>query len=104
EAIGTKQKSIDEMLAEYKQKEKAHAALSEQKADLQKQIPIPASPPVSPDVSALQAQIMQDYQRDPVNTTILLNQAIVAKELGPIKEMLDGIKQERRDASMRENL
>jgi hypothetical protein len=110
-AIEGKQKSIDEILSEYKTKEKQFAELSQKKSELQKQtssLPIapmaPPPPPTDPQMAQIHQQLLADMQRDPVGTSIMLNQAIVQKEIGPLLERLRQDDEARRDSSMREGL
>jgi hypothetical protein len=112
-AIEGKQKSIDEILAEYKAKERQFADLSQKKAELQKQTPqegitnIPFSSPqatTDPQMAQIHQQLLADMQRDPVGTSIMLNQAIVQKEIGPLLERLRQDDEAKRDLSMRDGL
>lgn len=110
-AIEEKTKSIDEIMQDYKAREKKLHELSQQKADLSKQLPpIPATTsqvnPNDPQMLALHQQILADMQRDPVNTSIMLNQALVKKELEPLMQRFqqeDEIRQDglRRDSFQR---
>jgi len=110
-AIEGKQKSIDEMLSEYKAKEKFHQELAQKKAELNKQVPqqatvpiIPPPNPQDPQMAQIHQQILADMQRDPVGTTIMLNQAIVQKEIAPLLERLRQEDEVKRDGNLRDNL
>lgn len=104
-----KEKSIDEMMADYKAREKKLHELSQQKADLSKQLP-PLAPlnaaqvnPNDPQIQQMHQQILADMQRDPVNTSIMLNQALVKKELEPLIQRFQQEDEMRQDGLRRES-
>ena len=108
-AIEQKQKSIEEIMADYKAKEKQLHELGAKKSELQKQAPvispseIPANPN-DPQVQQLHQQIMADMQRDPVQTSIMLTEALLAKKLEPIMERYKQEEEMRQDAAKRDSL
>jgi hypothetical protein len=105
-----KQKSIDEMLTEYKDKERQFKELSRTQAETVKQMPpaLPASLPVAPapgqDMNQLHQQILQDMRNDPVGATVMLTQALLDKKLEPLMERFQQEEEVRRDGAMRENI
>lgn len=115
-AIVEKQKSIDEIIADYKVKEREYSELSQKKSELSKNPPAPPQPiqtvpfPVTPAVAAdpqmaqLHQQILADMHRDPVGTTIMLNEAMLQKKLEPIMDRMRQEDEVRRDLTMRESL
>lgn len=108
EVVQQKQKTVDELLLEYQEREKKLHSLGQQKAEIQSQMPppvtqIPVVPPPQ-DPQALQQRILQDYQRDPLDTTIKLAEAIAATKMAPIMERFQQEEEQRRLQGMRENV
>ena len=115
QAIEKKTKSIDDMIAEYKAKEKELTELGRKKSEVQRGVqmmpigPVMTPPaPVPQDLAALQMQIQQDYQRDPIGTQILMARAeaqrLLDERMAPVQDALAAWQQEKRDLQMRENL
>lgn len=108
-AIEEKTKSIDEMMADYKERERKLHELSQQKAELGRQMPV--VPPVNvqnvnpndPQMVQLHQQILADMQRDPVNTSIMLNRALVQKELEPVLRRFQQEEEIRQDSLRRDS-
>lgn len=111
EAIQQKQealKTIEDYMAEYREKEKQFRNLpnpnkvaAQVTNQVREQVPAIDSPP---DLQALEKQIAEDYQRDPIKTMIDLQRAIVKKELEPIVEWRQRDEQERREMGMKQSL
>lgn len=108
-AIEQKQKTVDEMMADYKERERKLHELSQQKAELARQMPaLPAM--TSQNVNAndqqmvqLHQQILADMQRDPVNTSIMLNKALITKELEPLMKRFQQEEEIRTDSARRDS-
>jgi len=105
EALQQKQKTVDELLLEYQEREKKLHKLGQKKAEIQSQMPPPPvqQAPVQ-DPQALQQRIYQDFQRDPVDTVIKLSEAISATKLAPVLERFQQDEEQRRLAAMRQNV
>lgn len=108
-AIEEKTKSIDEIMADYKAREKKLHELSTQKADAARQLQSlpsvnPAQVnPVDPQLQAMHQQILSDMQRDPVNTSIMLNEALITKKLEPLMQRFQQDEEIRQDAIRRDS-
>ena len=105
EAVQQKQKTVDELLTEYQEREKKLHSLGQQKAEIQRQMPAPPPPVqevIPPD--QLEQRLRQDYQRDALDTTVKLADAIVANKLAPILERFHQEEEQRRLQGMRENV
>ncbi len=108
EAIEQKQKTVDELLLEYQEREKKLHGLGQQKTEIQQQMP-PLSPPGAPapapqDPASLGQRIMQDYQRDPLDTTIKLAEAIAVTKMAPLMERFQQDEEQRKLQAMRQNV
>ncbi|HXC61206.1 MAG TPA: hypothetical protein VNV63_00905 [Nitrospiria bacterium] len=107
EVVEQKQKTVDELLLEYQEREKKLHSLGQQKAEIQAQMP-PVPPPVpvqqQSDPQQLQQRIMQDYQQNPLDTTIKLAEAIAATKVAPILQRFEQDEEQRRLAGMRQNV
>lgn len=106
EAIQQKEKTIDELLADYKEREKKLGQLGQQKAEIQRQMPPVAAPvqQTSQDLQAVEQRIREDYARDPLNTSVQLAEAIVQKKLEPFFQQMQQVEESRRDQIVRQNL
>lgn len=108
-AIEEKTKSIDEMMQDYKAREKKLHELSAQKADLAKQLPsmAPLNPaqvnPNDPQVQQLHQQILSDMQRDPVQTSIMLTEALLQKKMEPLMQRFQQEDEIRQDTARRDS-
>jgi hypothetical protein len=101
--------SIDEMVAQYKEKERAFKALPrnpEQVAQLAQEVArAPVAPPQpTPNQDALQQQILTDLQRDPVGTIIDIVRTLNAQEQKPIKEFMQTVQEQQRDNGIKSNI
>lgn len=108
-AIEQKQKTVDELLADYKEREKQLGTLGNQAGEIKQQMPpAPMQMPVQnesqQDLAVLQQRIMQDYQRDPVATTVQLAEAIATKKMEPFMERLRQDEISRRESEVRDGL
>lgn len=108
---GTQEKtlSIDEMVAQYREKERQFRALPRQQhvvAQVAEQAvqaaPVPQAVPQ--DQTAILQQIQQDYQRDPVGTIIDIVKVMTEQQLKPAKTFMEQVQEQQRDAAIRENL
>lgn len=105
-AIEEKTKSIDEMMQDYKAREKKLHELSAQKADLSKQMPtLPTEQinPTSPEAMQLKQQILADMNRDPVQTSIMLTEALLNKKMEPLMQRFQQEEEIRQDAVRRDS-
>jgi hypothetical protein len=106
QAIESKKKTLEEVLADYREKEREFHNLGKAKAEASAITPPlpPANAPVAPqDAEALRQQIMQDFQRDPIGTVVELAKAVARKETEPIQQVAQNIAERDRDAQMRAN-
>lgn len=106
-AIEEKTKSIDEMMQDYKAREKKLHELSTQKADLSRQMP-PLTPndqvnPNDPQALQLKQQILADMQRDPVQTSIMLTEALLNKKMEPLMQRFQQEEEVRQDTVRRDS-
>lgn len=106
EAIQNKEKTVDELLADYKEREKKFAQLGQQTAEIKRQMPQVAAPipEQTPDLKAMEQRIREDYMRDPLNTSVQLAEAIVTKRLEPFMQRFQQDEEVRRDQALREGL
>lgn len=116
-ALADKQLTVEEMVARYKENEIKLRTLPNpnnpesiarfaqaQPAPVMPQ-PMPAQvPQAASDTSVLQAQILQDLQRDPVGTIVDLVKAVNSTENRPLHEFVTTIKEKQKDEGMKSNL
>jgi hypothetical protein len=117
-AIEKKQLTIEEALAQYKEKEKQFHQLpsnpaqvqqyAAQQAHMQPQpaaLPPPMPPqPVQLPQDQLQAQLMQDYQRDPIGTMADLTKVLIAQQQRPVLDFIEKLQEQERDNTRRTHL
>jgi hypothetical protein len=105
EAVEQKQKTVDELLLEYQEREKKLHGLGQQKAEIERQMS-PVLAPVVPiqDPQALQQRILQDYQQNPLDTVIKLSEAIAETKLAPFRDRFQQEDEQRRLQGMRQNV
>jgi hypothetical protein len=105
EAVAQKQKTVDELLLEYQEREKKLHGLSQQKAEIQRQMPpIPTAPVPEVPPQELEQRLRHDFQRDALDTTVKLADAIVANKLAPILERFQQDEENRRLQGLRQNV
>lgn len=113
EAIQQKEKTIEDYVAEYREKEKQFRNLPsnpdvirqryvEQPAAQQ----APAVPQTAPqeDLNAIRARLAQDLQANPVDTIVDLIHAINEKQMEPLLKDHEARQQAERDEAVRRNL
>jgi hypothetical protein len=121
-AIENKVLTVEEMVAQYKEKEAQFRNLPKapgQVAALAQQIvqmppapqPMPAAPPapaylppVAQDPNAAYQQLMADFQRDPIGTMYDMAKQVARSEAKPLQEFIAQNREQQRDASIRNNL
>lgn len=104
EAVEQKQKTVDDLLKEYQEREKNLHDLSQKKKEIENQIAsVPASVPMQ-NTQELEQRLRQDYQRDALDTTVKLADAIVASKLAPIMERFQQEEEQRRLQGLRNNV
>lgn len=107
EAVEQKQKTVDQLLLEYQEREKKHHSLSQQKSELERQMPSAVTPAVAPPPippQELEQRLRNDWQRDGLDTTIKLADAIVATKMAPILERFQQDEENRRLSGLRQNV
>jgi hypothetical protein len=116
--IEKKQLSIDEALAQYKERERQFHTLpsnpeqvqryAQQQAQAQpQQPPAPVPPPYQPPPlpqDQLQAQLYQEYQRDPIGTMADLTKVLIAQQQKPVIEFIERLREQERDNAVRNHL
>jgi hypothetical protein len=106
EAVAQKQKTVEELLSEYQEREKKLHGLSQQAAEIKQQmppIPVPM-PQVQQDPQALEQRLRQDFQRDALDTTVKLTDAMLEAKLAPFRERFAREEEMQRVAQMRQNV
>ena len=116
-AIEQKQKTVDEMLAEYRDKEKQFTELGTKAKQLKEtQAPSPASdtqqafPQVNPNQSPeqIRAQLLQLQQDDPIGFAVEIAKVVARKEAQeialPALQVTARLAEQERDSTMRQNL
>lgn len=114
-AIEQKQKTIDEMLAEYKEKEKQFTELGHKTKELQSTSPNPVSEPpmLSPQFAGLtadqiRAQLLALNAQDPIAFAVEIARAVSRKEATdvalPALQVAGRLAEQERDSDMRKNL
>lgn len=112
--IEQKELTIEQMVAQYREAEKEFRNLPsspQQVARVAQQIAAQAPPqgapvpsPAAPDPTSVQAQLMQDLQRDPVGTIVDIVKAVHATETKPLQEFVTTLKEQQRDEHMKQAL
>lgn len=112
-ALAEKVLTVEEMVAQYKEKENKLRNLPNPNnpesiarfAQTAPQ-PIPAQipQPAAPDPNSLQAQILADLQRDPVGTIVDLVKAVNSTENKPLHEFVTTLKEKQKDEGMKNNI
>ncbi len=118
-AIEQKQLSVEEALAQYKAKETQFRNLPSNPAQVQRyaqeqaqaqvaQPPAPPAyappPPAVPPPDQLQAQIQQEFQRDPIGTMVDLVKAVTLNQQKPVMDFIEKLREQERDNGVRTNL
>jgi hypothetical protein len=111
--IEKKQLTIDEALAQYKERERQFRNLPANPEQVQRFVqqqaqvipaPAPQAPPPAPPVDQLQAQIMQEYQRDPIGTMVDLVKAVTQNQQKPVLDFIDKLREQERDNGIKSSL
>lgn len=111
--IEKKQLTVDEALAQYKEREREFRNLPSNPAQVQRhvqeqvQTQAPAPPPLpnAPlPLDQLQAQIAQEYQRDPVGTMVDLTKALIQNQQKPVLDFIERLREQERDNGIKANL
>lgn len=118
-ALEQKTLTVEEMVAQYKDKENKLRNLPNPNnpesvarfAQAQVQAPPPMQPQVqmphaqlTPDQATLQAQIMADLNRDPIGTIVDIVKSVTSTENKPLHEFVTSIKEQQKDQGMKNNL
>lgn len=117
-AIEQKQLSVEEMVAEYKAKEAQFrglpnpnnpdsiARLAQAQQQVQQQMPAAQiqQPQVVPNQQALQQQILQDLNRDPIGTIVDIVKSVTSTENKPLHDFVTTLKEQQKDQGMKNNL
>lgn len=117
EALQNKVLSIEEMVGQYLEKEKDFRNLPknpDQVARAAQQIvappnpmvppPFPTTPPAATDPNAIHAQLMQDYQRDPLGTIVDLVKAINSTENKEVHDYISTVREQQHVEAKKQNL
>jgi hypothetical protein len=103
-------KTVDELLADYKAKEKEYHEKSAQVKQVQSQIPgIPqAQAPLPPDAEAVRQQLLQLQQQDPIAFAVEIARAVSRKEAtdiaAPALQVAQVMAEQQRDGNLRTNI
>ncbi len=97
------QKTVEEMYAEYKAKEKKLSSTPNAEK-LAASAAAPVAPPPPVDLVQLKARILQDMQSDPVGAITELIDIISERKLEPVKSHMEQTAEERRDNAIRANI
>ena len=104
------QKTVDELLADYKAREKEYHEKSAQAKQAQAQIPGIPMPlaPMPPDAEAVRQQLLQLQQQDPIAFAVEIARAVSRKEASdiaaPALQAAQVMAQQQRDTSLRGNI
>lgn len=101
------QKSVEEYLSAYKEKEAKFRNLPNPEklaASLPPPVPAPVLPPPAMDTQSLKQRILEDLNKDPVDTMTNLIDLIVEKKMQPVKEDYEKARERERDNAIRENI
>ena len=113
--IEKKQLTVEEALAQYKEKERQFRNLPSNPAQVQRyvqdqvqsqaqpQAPQPV-PVATPPIDQLQAQIAQEYQRDPIGTMVDLTRALIQNQQKPVLDFIEKLREQERDNGIKSNL
>lgn len=116
QAVEKRQKSIDEMVAEYKANEEKLRQTGQEannlKKALQSQISEPSQPvsqiPQNLPPDQLQAQLLRNFQNDPLGVIAEISRVVSQKEAAeiarPALQASEAFQEQQRDRSMRQNL
>jgi len=114
EAVQEKQKTVDELLADYEARQKELGNLGNKQGQLKKQIEsLPAAQPPQADVTgqspdAIRAQLLQLAQTDPIAFAVEISRAVARKEAldiaAPALEVTQGLAEQQRIAATRANI
>jgi len=107
------QKTVDDLLADYKAKEKEYHQKSAEAKQIQAQIPgIPNAPlmtaPLPPEAEAIRQQLLALQQQDPIAFAVEIARAVSRKEAtdiaAPALQVAEVMAQQQRDSSLRGNI
>lgn len=114
EAIQQKQLTIDEMVAQYREKERQFRNLPrkpEQVAQAAQQIvaqppaPVQAPMPVPiPDPNAAYQRLLSEYQKDPIGTMVELAQEIAQRQVAPFMQFVENNREQQRTDFIKSSL
>jgi hypothetical protein len=113
--IEKKQLTVEEALAQYKEKEREFRNLPSNPAQVQAFVQNQAQPqqqpaPVQQNLAQpvpfdqLQAQIAQEYARDPVGTMVDLTKALIQNQNKPVMDFMERLRDQERDNGIKTNL
>jgi hypothetical protein len=116
--IEKKQLTIEEALAQYKERERQFRTMPSSPEQVQRYVqqqaqaqpPAPVQPAYQPPAPAqlppdqLQAQLIQEYQRDPIGTMADLTKVLIAQQQKPVMDFIERLREQERDNGVRNNL
>lgn len=110
-AIEQKQKTVEEMLADYRAKEKEFHGISAEAKQLQASqppAPVPPSAPapgtVDPNMDQVRQQLLNLQRQDPIAFAVEIARAVALKEAAPALQMAQTIAEKERDSGIRANI